>query len=46
MAEVGVHTGRGVSFVPFVVGLVLEQNELVCFIIGTVVGEVRHQIKL
>lgn len=46
MSEIGADAGRGVSFVPFVVCLVLEENELVSFVIGAVVAEVGHQIKL
>jgi hypothetical protein len=46
MAHVGADAGRDVAFVAFVVGLVLEKDELVSFVIGTVVGEVGHRIKL
>jgi hypothetical protein len=38
MPEVGADAGRNVPFVSFVVGLVLEEDELVGFIKGTVVG--------
>ncbi len=30
--------GRSVAFVSLMVGLILEENELVCFIIGAVVA--------
>jgi hypothetical protein len=38
MAKVGMNAGRSIAFVPLMVGLILEENELVCFIIGAVVA--------
>lgn len=43
MAEVGLHAGGDVALVAFVVGLVLEEDELVALVIGTVVREVGHE---
>ena len=38
MTKVGMDAGRSVAFVSLMVGLILEENELVCFIIGAVVA--------
>jgi hypothetical protein len=46
VSEVGADAGGGVAFVALVVGLILKKDELVRLIIGTVVAEVRHSIKL
>jgi len=43
MAKVGADHWWGVPFVSFVVGLILEKDKLVCFVIGAVVPQVRHQ---
>ena len=42
VSEIGAHAGGDISFVAFVVGLVLEEYELIGFIVGTVVGQVAH----
>lgn len=42
MAEVAADDGRDVAFVALVVGLVLEEDELVGLVIGAVVRRVRH----
>lgn len=43
VAEVSADARRCVPLVAFVVGLVLEEDELVSLVIGTVVGPVGHQ---
>ena len=43
VSQVGSDTGRSVTLVAFVVSLVLEEDELKSFVIGTVVPKVRHQ---
>lgn len=42
MAEVAADYWGDIAFVALVVGLVLEEDELVALVIGTVVGRVRH----
>jgi hypothetical protein len=42
VAEIAANARGDVPLVAFVVGLVLKEDELVCFIIGTVVCRVRH----
>lgn len=46
MSEIGSNAWSCVSFIPFVVGLILKEYKFVGFVIGAVVAEVRHQIKL
>ena len=38
MLEISSYTRIGVAFVPFMIGLVLEKDELVSFVIGTIVA--------
>ena len=42
MSEVAADTRRDIALVALVIGLVLEEDELVRLVIGTVVGRVRH----
>lgn len=46
MPEVGTDAGRDIAFVPLVVGLVLEEDELVGLVIGGVVGGIGHANKI
>jgi len=43
VAEVGLHAGGDITLVAFVVGLVLQQDELVALVIGTIVSKVGHE---
>lgn len=42
MAKVGLDAGRDIALIALVIGLVLEEDELVALVIGTIVCEVGH----
>lgn len=42
VAEIGADAGRDISLVALVVGLVLEEDEFIGFVVGAVVGQVAH----
>ena len=42
VAQVGPDTGFRLTFIAFVVGLVLKQKKLISFVIGTVISQVGH----
>lgn len=40
--DVSTNAGFGVGFILLVIGLVLKHQKLISFIVGTIVGQVRH----
>ena len=42
MSEIGSDDWRHIPFIFLMIGLVLEENEFICFVIGAVVGRVGH----
>lgn len=43
VAKVAAYHRRGIAFIAFVVCLVLEKNEFIGLVIGTIVSQIRHQ---
>jgi hypothetical protein len=46
VSQISSNTRWGITFVSLMISLILEENEFVCFIIGTIVCEVGHINKI